>query len=136
MKSLSSIESDNHIKIKVTSIDGLMGEIHLSTWYGSVIASWGGGWDHVSVSPYDRTIIPSWKDMCILKDIFFKEDEVAIQIHPSKDQYVNNCNNCLHLWRPFIDKLPLPPSVMVGIRDNQSITEFNNDLNNLRKGIY
>lgn len=34
------------------------------------------------------------------KDMFFKEDEIVVQYHPAKSEYVNNMPNCLHLWRP------------------------------------
>lgn len=46
--------------------------------------------------------------MCVLKDIFFGEEEEVYQIHPKKSQYVNRVENCLHLWRPIgreIDEL-------------------------------
>lgn len=60
-----------------------------------------GGYEHVSVSPKKQFNIPSWNDMCILKDIFFKDDEEVYQIHPKKSEYVNIQNNCLHLWKPI-----------------------------------
>lgn len=53
---------------------------------------------HVSVSPKHKFNIPTWDDMCILKDLFFYEGEEAFQIHPKKKQYVNVKSNCLHLW--------------------------------------
>ena len=56
--------------------------------------------DHVSVSPMNRFTVPTWEDMCALKDIFFEDEEVVLQFHPRKSQYVNIMNNCLHLWRP------------------------------------
>ena len=52
-----------------------------------VIASNGDGWEHVSVSQPNR--IPSWETMCIIKDMFFEEEEVVMQLHPKKSQYVN-----------------------------------------------
>lgn len=77
-----------------------------------VVASNGGGWDHVSVSAID---IPTWKEMCYVKDLFFREDEVVIQYHPAKVDYINNCNTCLHMWRPQNEFIPTPPKIMVGI---------------------
>ncbi len=44
------------------------------------------------------------------KDMFFKEDEIVVQYHPAKSEYVNNMPNCLHLWRPTNGALPTPPS--------------------------
>lgn len=63
-----------------------------------VIASDGGGWDHVSVSFPNRT--PTWKEMCAVKDLFFDDEEVVMQLHPAKSQYVNFHPFTLHLWRP------------------------------------
>lgn len=59
------------------------------------------GWEHVSVSPKHKFNIPSWEDMCRLKDVFFDDEEEVYQIHPPKSHYVNMVNNCLHLWRPL-----------------------------------
>lgn len=68
-------------------------------------------WEHVSVSLPTRCL--TWEEMCKIKDLFFNEDEAVIQIHPSKKDYVNVYNYCLHLWRPKTEKLPLPPSQLV-----------------------
>lgn len=58
-----------------------------------------GGYEHVSVSPINKFIMPSWDDMCALKDIFFDDEEEVYQIHPPKSEYVNMMSNCLHLWK-------------------------------------
>ncbi len=58
------------------------------------------GMEHVSVSPKKQFRMPSWDDMCVLKDIFFEDEEEAYQIHPKNSQYVNDVENCLHLWKP------------------------------------
>lgn len=79
----------------------------------TVIASNGEGWEHVSISSKHK--IPSWKTMCMLKDMFFEENEVVMQLHPAKENYVNNHPNCLHLWRPINSEIPIPPTYMVGI---------------------
>ena len=105
-------------------IDGVRGEIHVGGWHGSVIMSTGAGWEHVSVSPYAKRIVPSWDDMVAIKDIFWKDDEAVIQVHPPKDQYVNNMPNCLHLWRCTYKDMVLPPSVLVGLRKGQTKEEF------------
>lgn len=78
-----------------------------------IIVSNGGGWEHVSVS--NEKHIPSWKVMCKIKDLFFFENETVIQYHPKKSDYINNHNNCLHLWRPIEKEIPTPPSIMVGV---------------------
>lgn len=59
------------------------------------------GYEHVSVSPKRKFNVPTWNDMCVLKDVFFDEEEEVYQIHPKKSQYVNSVNNCLHLWKPI-----------------------------------
>ena len=81
-----------------------------------VIASDGMGWEHVSVSLPDRCL--TWGEMCQIKDIFWEEDEAVMQLHPAKADYVNNHPYCLHLWRPTDEAIPLPPSGLVGIRNN------------------
>lgn len=78
-----------------------------------VIASAYYGWDHVSVSPVRGNRCPSWDVMCAVKDLFFDDDEVAMQLHPKKRDYVNRCECCLHLWRPHDVEIPLPPKVFV-----------------------
>lgn len=58
------------------------------------------GMEHVSVSPIRMRKLPSWDDMCRLKDICWKPDEECYQIHPAESEYVNLMQNCLHIWRP------------------------------------
>lgn len=75
------------------------GMIELSRWSGSVVFGFDeNGWEHVSVSPY-KGKLPTWDDMCEIKDIFWEDEEEVIQIHPKKSEYVNIMDNCLHLWR-------------------------------------
>jgi len=83
----------------------------------SIVCSWAAGWEHVSINRWDRT--PTWEEMCELKEIFWRDDEAVMQIHPPKSEYVNNLEHCLHLWRPieqFNGKIPLPDSLLVGIK--------------------
>ena len=108
----------------VRSADGIKGCICIERVDMTFIASWGGGWDHVSVSPLNRKTIPTWDMMCKVKDIFFKPEEAVIQIHPPKDEYVNNMPNCLHLWRCRYKEMVLPPSCFVGIRKGQTQEEL------------
>ena len=77
----------------------------------AVVASIGGGWDHVSVSLGHRC--PTWREMDYIKRLFFKPDEVVIQIHPEEKNHINLCEFCLHLWRPQKQEIPLPPEWMV-----------------------
>lgn len=88
-------------------------EIQIGAKWFHVIASNGLGWEHVSVTPSTGNSTPSWNDMCHIKKLFFKDGEVAIQIHPRERDYVNAHKNCLHLWRPTNAELPLPPMIFV-----------------------
>lgn len=80
-----------------------------------VIASDQLGWEHVSVSREDRT--PVWEEMCIVKDLFWDKEDCVIQYHPPHSEYVNNHLHCLHLWRPVGVQLPMPDSILVGVKD-------------------
>ncbi len=57
-----------------------------------VIASDGGGWEHVSVTPCNtkRKTCPTWEEMCVIKDMFFKPEECVVEYHPAKSEYVSN----------------------------------------------
>ena len=61
-------------------------------------------YEHVSVSVADsHTKLPTWEEMCEVKDIFWDDDEEVHQIHPAKDDYlhgIGGLENVLHLWRP------------------------------------
>lgn len=76
-----------------------------------IIASWGGGWDHVSVST--ACGCPTWEEMVQVKQIFFRPDETCVQFHPADDKYVNTCGSCLHIWRQQGHEYELPPREMV-----------------------
>jgi hypothetical protein len=81
-----------------------------------IVASDGEGWEHVSVSTDRRP--PNWAEMCFVKDLFWADDELVIQFHPPKDEYVNCHPHCLHLWRPTNAEVPTPPSSLVGPKVN------------------
>lgn len=128
MKSLDEIKESKRVLIGTISSDGGRGIIALPTWQGTVVWSNGAGWEHVSVSPEKKRIIPSWDDMCKVKEIFFHDDEAVIQIHPPKAEHVNNMPNCLHLWRCTYKDMILPPSILVGIRKGQTQMEIYKEL--------
>lgn len=101
MKDYAEIVKDGRITAVVNMGFAYRGILRLP---GCGICSvvWGeneGGYEHVSVSPKSKKL-PTWNDMCTLKDIFFYEEEEAYQIHPKKSEYVNLSTNCLHLWKP------------------------------------
>lgn len=79
-----------------------------------VIASNGGGWDHVSVTPGgNKRKCPTWEEMCAIKDMFFEPEEAVMQLHPKRSQHINIHPYCLHLWRPQVQAIPELPLVMV-----------------------
>jgi hypothetical protein len=88
------------------------------TTYAFVIASEGEGWEHVSVHIIESGIedTPLWDELCYIKNLFWDEEDCAVQFHPPKSQYVNNHPCVLHLWRKQGYEFPLPHSYLVGIK--------------------
>lgn len=92
--------------------------------YGSdllqCIVSDGLGWEHVSVCCRTKNrakySIPNWEQMCYIKELFWDDEDVVIQFHPKKSEYVNNHNFVLHLWRSLDKEVPNPPSILVGVK--------------------
>ena len=76
-----------------------------------VVWSFGGGWDHVSVSFMNRC--PTWDEMCKVKDVFFRDDECCVEYHPPKSEYVNIHPYCLHIWKPQNGEIIMPPTIYV-----------------------
>lgn len=69
------------------------------------------GYEHVSVSLPNRN--PNWDEMCFVKDLFWDEEEMCIQFHPKKSQYVNLHSHCLHIWKPCDEVIELLEKQMV-----------------------
>ena len=82
------------------------------------------GFEHLSVSTPIKT--PTWEQMCKMKEIFWRDDEVCMQLHPKKEEYVNNHSYCLHIWRPIDKEIPTPPSFMVGLRKGREMEDIKN----------
>lgn len=80
-------------------------------------------WEHVSVRAVKnfngkwKDLLPTWAEMCFIKSLFWEDEDVVMQLHPRKSEYVNNHNFVLHLWRPKKTVIPTPPSILVGIKD-------------------
>lgn len=53
-------------------------------------------WLHASLSRQSR--VPSYQDMCDVKELFIGRKKKAIQVFPSEDEHVNIHPNVLHLW--------------------------------------
>jgi hypothetical protein len=77
-----------------------------------VIASNGMGWEHGAVSLPNRC--PNGREMCCIKDVFWDAEDVVIQYHPAKREYVNRHEHCLYLWWPMGIEIPTPPKELVG----------------------
>jgi hypothetical protein len=77
----------------------------------TTIASDGMGFEHVSVSVFDRC--PNWLEMCFIKDLFWDEDDCVMQLHVPKSDWVNCHPFTLHLWKPIGMEIPRPLKVMV-----------------------
>jgi len=94
---------------------------HSGSFHYQVIASDGAGWEHVSVIIKEDkrsylTIIPSWQQMCYIKDMFWSPEDCVVQFHPPHSEYVNDHENVLHLWRPKGYNIMTPPSILVGTK--------------------
>ena len=84
MKTVEEIQASGRIVIDMQNDDGFRALVQFPHWQGSLIVSWGGGWEHASVSPSRRNCMPTWDDMCFLKNLVWNEDEAVIQVHPPK----------------------------------------------------
>lgn len=80
----------------------------------TIVASDVGGWEHVSVSTRSRC--PNWTEMCFIKDLFWDEEELVMQLHPPKSRWISNHPYCLHMWRPATSVIPMPPDIFVGVK--------------------
>lgn len=111
MKEISEIRKDKRLLIASNAEDGISGFITIRGQNFVFVCSWGGGWDHVSVSHRNRC--PSWNEMCEVKDMFFRKDECCVEYHPSEKDYVNVHPYCLHIWKPQNREIPKPPKIFV-----------------------
>lgn len=98
-------------------------------------------WEHASVHAYRESLVeqspfaanghrfnsglrrkiqtrtPTWKEMCYVKDLCWDGEDVVVQYHPRRSEYVNQHPNVLHLWRPKLGAIPTPPPELVGIKE-------------------
>lgn len=109
MKTIEELSNDTRI-ISIEKYDnGVMGYLRLRTEKQrtfSFVADWNkDGWEHVSISIFnDGRKMPTWAEMCEVKEIFWCEDEEVHQIHPKASNYfhgIGDLQNVLHLWRPI-----------------------------------
>lgn len=125
MKSIEEIKRTTNLIIEAEADnDGMGGKFYdknTGKWL-NFIFSYQMGWEHLSVSMPNKT--PSWDQMCMMKDIFWDEDEACVEYHPRKQDYVNNHPHCLHIWKPTEEHLPTPPSILVGFRNKEEQDAF------------
>lgn len=76
MRKIAEIKSDKRLRIVESGFDGMACYLHDKRYKApremAIIASWAGGWEHVSVSLRNRC--PTWDEMCLVKDIFWRDD--------------------------------------------------------------
>jgi hypothetical protein len=77
----------------------------------------GADWEHVSVHAARKSGIsrtPNWREMAYVKEVCWDPEDVVMQLHPRRSQYVNAHPHVLHLWRPRHLTIPEPPAILVG----------------------
>ena len=81
------------------------GWIDIGKFKGTVVFGYNehGKWEHVSISHFNKRKLPTWEDMCRVKDMFWGKDVTVVQWHPAEDSYIHGVmgqdTNILHLWR-------------------------------------
>jgi len=78
-------------------------------------------WEHCSIQAArnngsGQSRLPTWTEMHFVKETCWDDEDVVMQLHPRKSEYVNNHPHVLHLWRPKLVEIPTPPSILVGVR--------------------
>ena len=114
----------DHPILKSDSSFGNNGAFYIQSpepgWMLACIVSDDLGWEHVSVHAFrfanKQQRVPSWREMCYIKDIFWDGEDTVVQYHPRKSEYVNNHYYTLHLWRNTKVRFPEPNSLLVGVK--------------------
>lgn len=132
-----------HPQLGTSAADGNNGAFHVPSpepgWTLALICSDGNdldvpqadGWEHVSVHAYrpgqaqpkgftlssrrPQMRTPTWREMAYVKELCWDGEDVVIQYHPRRSEYVNNHPHVLHLWRPRHVTIPTPPPELVGV---------------------
>lgn len=104
--------------MKSTAADGNNGifHIHLGPMSFAFCIASDELWEHVSVTIHNegKIVMPTWDQMCKIKNLFWDDTDTVVQYHPAKEDYVNRHPKCLHLWRPVDGEFPKPPKEFVG----------------------
>jgi hypothetical protein len=70
------------------------------------------GWKHLTISNAQQKVSPSWNIMCRVKELFYADEEWAVQFHPPKEGSQDDPYR-LHLWAPLDEVLPVPMMVLI-----------------------
>ncbi len=88
MRPIEEIKKNHRLMIVREGWDGFMAYLvhpQYKPQTVAIVASWGGGWEHVSVSLPRRC--PTWDEMCLIKDIaeaIGKSTGKSVQVRPAK----------------------------------------------------
>ena len=84
MKTQEEICKLERLKVILTGDDGGCGELYFPAQREPlyVIWSFGEGWEHVTVNYKKR--MPTWEEMCKVKEMFWNDEETVVQFHPKK----------------------------------------------------
>lgn len=70
-------------------------------------------WEHVSVSLPDwEKRMPSWAEMCKVKELFWDDTQCVVEFHPEKSDHISY-GEVAHLWRWKKGEFPMPPKICV-----------------------
>ena len=74
------------------------------------------GWEHTSVCAWRKgqSRVPTWKEMAHVKAVCWDDDDLVVQYHPRKAEYVNAHPHVLHMWCSRRQPIPTPPPSLVG----------------------
>lgn len=98
------------------------------------------GWDHVSAhiisvesGALNRT--PNNEEMQFLRNLFFEDEEVVLEFHPAKKDYINNHSYVLHMWRSTDNIFSFPKQVAWDGIPGKVITLPNQKMVSIRRTI-
>ena len=100
MKTVPEILEDKHVKGHRANIFGKSTFlIEKNETKYMAISSKGGAYEYVSVMVLGEKRIPTWYELCDIKDIFFKDEEECFQEFPKKSESMNQQGYCMYIRR-------------------------------------
>ncbi len=110
-------------------------------FHAYVIAGCGNGWEHISVHIAARKNLvktPTHAQMCKIKELFWGDEAVVMQLHPKKTDSWKQYEGVLHLWRPTEVSgvhIPIPPSQLTDLRNVRQDLAHDLPIPGLMKGL-